>query len=202
MIPFWTSIREDLDAHGSTGWIAVVVGSSGFHVAMLYRCSSLARTRGGWLGRLIAAILFWFLRHAYGCSIAPTATIGGGLILPHPQGIVIGPGVSVGPRAWIFQNATIGGSPGRAGLPTIGRDARIFPGAVIAGPIRVGDNVVIGANAVVLEDVPDQMLVRSPTAEMGQIPEGFRVVEKSDQFPGESVLVHPRKKDNKDVDRG
>ena len=201
MIPFRASIRDDIHAHGSTGWMGVVIGSPGFHVALLYRCSHLARTRGGGLGRLVAAVLFWLIRHVYGCSIAPTSTIGGGLILPHPQGIVIGAGVMVGPRAWIFQNATIGGSPGRSGMPQVGRDARIFPGAVIAGPIQIGANVVIGANAVILDDVPDRMIVRSPAVMMGPIPDGFRVAEKSDQFPGESMLVDLPKNDNKDVDR-
>ena len=46
------------------------------------------------------------------------------MILPHPQGIVIGAGVVVGPRAWIFQNVTIGGGPGKIGVPVIGADGR------------------------------------------------------------------------------
>ena len=115
------------------------------------------------------------IRHAYGCSIAPTARLEGGLILPHPLGIVIGPGVEVGPRAWIFQNVTLGGSPGREGMPQVGPDARIWPGAVVAGPIEVGANVVIGANAVVTVDVPDHTLVRSPSPSFSPLADHFRV---------------------------
>ena len=48
----------------------------------------------------------------------------GGLILPHPQGIVVGPGVVLGPRAWIFQNVTIGGRTGKVGTARVGADAR------------------------------------------------------------------------------
>lgn len=61
----------------------------------------------------------------------------------------------IGPNAWIFQNVTIGGRPGKAGGPRIGADARIYAGAVIAGPIQLGEGVVVGANAVVARDVPD-----------------------------------------------
>ena len=62
--------------------------------------------------------------------------------------------------AWVFQNVTIGGAPGKQGMPTIGDDARSFAGAVIAGPIKIGDGVHVGANAVVSIDVPDRSLVR------------------------------------------
>ena len=100
----------------------------------------------------------------------------GGLIFPHPQGIVIGGGTVVGPRAWIYQNATIGGAPGKPGLPHVGADARIYAGAVLTGPILVGDNVLIGANAVVHRDVPSRTAVRSAAVESGPLP-GFAVSE-------------------------
>jgi serine O-acetyltransferase len=153
----------------------VILGSSGFHVTILYRLGYTLRARFGFSGRIMASFLSWSIRHGYGCSIAPTARIGGGLILPHPLGIVIGPGVEVGPRAWIFQHATLGGSPGREGMPRVGPDARIYPGAVLAGPIEVGANVVIGANAVVTVNVPDQTLVRSPSPVFSPIADHFRV---------------------------
>ena len=99
-------------------------------------------------------------------AIASTARLHGGLILPHPQGIVVGDGVVVGPRAWIFQNVTLGGAPGKTGLPQVGADARIFTGAVLTGPIVVGDNVVIGANTVVHRDVPSHSIVRPAAVEL------------------------------------
>jgi serine O-acetyltransferase len=120
---------------------------------------------------MIATLFFTFARHFYGCSISPAALLHGGLVLPHPQGIVIGPGVVVGPRAWIFQNVTIGGAPGRSGAPVIGTDARIYPGAVLSGPISVGWNVVVGANAVVVRDIPARSLARSPVAESVPLPD-------------------------------
>ena len=81
--------------------------------------------------------------------------------MPHPQGIVIGADVGIGPRAWIFQNVTIGGAPGKYGMPKIGADVRIYAGAVLVGPVTIGDHVLIGANAVVTNDVPDHSAARA-----------------------------------------
>ena len=187
-LPFRSSLSADLLAHiplerRPAGWkrsALAVLRSPGFRLTFLYRVSHLARHRLGLPGRVLAGLLFWWMRHAYGCSIASTARLHGGLILPHPQGIVIGPGIVVGPRAWIYQNVTLGGSPGRAGNPVVGADARIYAGAVIAGPVRVGDNVVVGANAVVANDVPSRKLVRSPQAEVVDLPGRFIVRDESE----------------------
>lgn len=177
-LPLWRSLRDDVVAHvppelypGSRArWILVGLGvalrSSGFRAVASYRLAHALRGRLGPPGRLASALLFWLMRHFYGCSIASTARLHGGLILPHPQGIVVGPGAVVGPRAWIYQNVTIGGAPGKAGLPSVGSDSRIYAGAVLAGPIAVGDQAVVGANAVVVRDVPPGSIVRAAPVEI------------------------------------
>ena len=184
-LPFWPSVRADALAHlagapgpctrlGWTWWaLKLTLRSSGFHVTLVYRLAHTCSHRLGLAGRILAGVLFWWNRHFASCAIASTARLHGGLILPHPQGIVIGAGVVVGPRAWLFQNVTLGGTPGKAGLPTVGADARIFSGAVLAGPIAVGDNVMIGANAVVVRDVPTRTLVRSAAVEYLPLPDRF-----------------------------
>jgi serine O-acetyltransferase len=153
--------------HGTRARLAlllrVALTSAGFRATLLYRLGHTARGRGGAIGRIVAAFLYWIGRHWYGCSLASTARLHGGLVLPHPQGIVIGGDAVVGPGAWVFQNVTIGGAPERAGMPRIGADARIYAGAVVTGPVRVGDEVVIGANAVVSRDVPSRSAVRVQT---------------------------------------
>jgi serine O-acetyltransferase len=88
-----------------------------------------------------------------GADIPLTTSIGGGLLMPHPNGIVIHPDVVIGPNCLIFQQVTLG-SNGR-GCPKIGGHVDIGAGAKILGPIQIGANVRIGANAVVLHDVPD-----------------------------------------------
>ncbi len=79
--------------------------------------------------------------------------IGGGLILPHPYGIVIHPAATIGPNCLIFQGVTLGTRESR-GAPVIGGHVDIGAGAKILGSVKIGDHAVIGANAVVLIDVP------------------------------------------------
>jgi serine O-acetyltransferase len=138
----------------------VVLRSRGFHAVLLYRLARAARDRGGPAGRAAAALAGLLVRWAYRSVLSPAAELHGGLILPHPDGIVVGPGAVVGARAWLFQHVTVGGAPGRSGMPRIGSDARIYAGAVIAGPVTLGDEVTVGANAVVVDDVPSRCTVR------------------------------------------
>ncbi len=155
--------------------LGIVLFSSGFHMTMVYRLAHASRYRFGIVGRAFSAAGFWWGRHFYGCSIAPTARIFGGLILPHPQGIVIGASTVIGPRAWIFQNVTIGGAPGKIGMPKIGADARIYAGAVITGPVHLGENVMVGANVVVSRDVPSRVVLRPSVVEFSPLPSQFEV---------------------------
>jgi serine O-acetyltransferase len=84
-------------------------------------------------------------------------SIGGGLILPHPNGIVICPDAVIGPNCLIFQQVTIG-TRGPGGVPAIGGHVDIGDGAKVLSPIRIGNHVVIGANAVVLQELPDNCM--------------------------------------------
>ena len=97
------------------------------------------------------------LRHRFwsvvtGADIPLGCKIGGGLLLPHPNGIVIHPAAQIGPNCLIFQQVTIG-SEG-SGVPNIGGHVDIGAGAKLLGAIRIHDHALIGANAVVLCDVP------------------------------------------------
>ena len=88
-----------------------------------------------------------------GCVITSTATIGENLLLPHPLGVVIGASAVVGKDCTIFQQVTLGQKDGK--YPVIGNNVTIYPGAKIFGDIKIGDNVIIGANSVVNTDIPD-----------------------------------------------
>lgn len=98
------------------------------------------------------------LRHRFwsvvtGADIPLNCQIEGGLLMPHPNGIVIHPEVKIGPNCLIFQQVTIG-QKGELGLPDIGGHVDIGAGAKILGNIKIGDHACIGANAVVIHDVP------------------------------------------------
>lgn len=106
------------------------------------------------------------LRAMYLIEVGNQVVIGGGVLLPHPQSIVIGQGVTIGSEVSIAQFVTIGGNyrktRDRNGLvqklPILGSRVMIGPGAVIGGPVIIGDDVVIGANAVITKDVPSNHL--------------------------------------------
>ena len=91
---------------------------------------------------------------AAGAEIDLNAQIGGGLLMPHPNGIVIHPDVVIGPNCLIFQQVTLGTGGRIPGCPTLGGHVDVGAGAKILGGVTVGDHAKIGANAVVLDNVP------------------------------------------------
>lgn len=95
-----------------------------------------------------------------GADLAWQARVEPGLVLRHPVGVVIGPHVHVGRRLTVQQGVTIGGAGDEEGglttSPRIGNFVRIGAGAKVFGSIRLGDHVTVGANAVVIADVPDR----------------------------------------------
>lgn len=111
-------------------------------------------------GRRGAHFLLKFitLRHHFwsmvtGADIPLNCDIGGGLLIPHPNGIVVHPDAKIGVNCLIFQQVTIG-TADTQGLPVIEGHVDIGAGAKILGPLRIGAHAKIGANAVVLRDVP------------------------------------------------
>lgn len=109
----------------------------------------------GWPGFLLAPLVllhrFWSV--ASGADIPLGSRIGGGLVLPHSQGVVVHPDAEVGVNCLLFQGVTIGYGP-KPGLPTLGGHVDVGAGAKILGGIHIGDDAKIGANAVVITDVP------------------------------------------------
>jgi serine O-acetyltransferase len=109
-----------------------------------------------------------------GADIHPLATIGPGLFLPHSSGVVIGPDVVVGSRARIYQGVTLGEpvhvSGGEWTAPRIGDDVVIGAHAVILGAVHVGDGAVVGANSVVTADVAPGAVVAGVPARVVREP--------------------------------
>ncbi len=105
------------------------------------------------LAKKIAVFRHRFWSVVTGADIPINSHIGGGLLIPHPNGIVIHPDVKVGVNCLIFQQVTIGSVSGST-IPNIGGHVDIGAGAKILGGVQIGDDVNIGANAVVLIDIP------------------------------------------------
>ena len=94
--------------------------------------------------------LFWSI--VTGADIPLNCQIGGGLLMPHPNGIVIHPSAVIGVNCLFFQQVTIGSC--HEGVPKIGGHVDIGAGAKVIGKIAICDHALIGANAVDLRDIP------------------------------------------------
>jgi serine O-acetyltransferase len=104
------------------------------------------------LPRKWAVLRYRFWSVVTGADIPINTQIGGGLMIPHPNGIVIHAGCVIGPNCIIFQQVTLGSAHG--GVPSLGGDVSIGAGAKLLGNIEIGDHAVIAAMAVVTHDVP------------------------------------------------
>ncbi|GIU37163.1 serine acetyltransferase [Shewanella colwelliana] len=101
-----------------------------------------------------------FIRVFFGCYFSHKTRVGKQLLLGYKGlGIVIHDRVIVGDYCHIDQNVTIGGTSKKYNVPTLGTSVYVGAGAKVLGPISIGDNVVIGANSVVVKDIPDNCLV-------------------------------------------
>lgn len=105
------------------------------------------------VARRIAVLRHRFWSAVAGADIPLNSRLGGGLLMPHPNGIVIHPDAAIGVNCLIHQQVTIGVS-GNRGVPRIGGHVDIGAGAKILGGVVIGDHAKIGANAVVTRDVP------------------------------------------------
>jgi serine O-acetyltransferase len=119
--------------------------------------SALYRARVPVVPRMIAAIA----RSLTGIEIHPAADIGPGLFIDHGMGVVIGETAEIGADVTIYQGVTLGGTGFATGKrhPTVEDNVTIGSGAKLLGPIRVGHGSKIGANTVVIHDVPPNCTV-------------------------------------------
>ncbi len=163
MCETFRKIQRDFNAAlsmdpAATSRIEVVLTYAGFHALLFYRFSH-------WLSRrhvpFVPRALSQFARFITGIEIHPGAMIGSGLFIDHGMGVVIGETTEIGDNVTLFQGVTLGGTGKQRGKrhPTIGSHVVVGAGAKVLGPITIGDFVKIGANSVVLQDVPDHSTV-------------------------------------------
>ncbi len=136
----------------------------GFHAITYHRFNHFLWKLGvPFLPRLFSEII----RFVTGLEIHPGAEIGRGFFVDHGMGVVIGETTEIGDNCVLFHNVTLGGTGKHKGKrhPTVGNNVLIGTGAILLGPIRVGNNVRIGANSfVVMRDIPDDCTVAGTPA--------------------------------------
>jgi len=158
MKAFLAEIRGDVGCVSSRdpaarGKLEILVTYPGVHAVIWHRLASRAWRRD-WRGS--ARIVSWFARLLTNVDIHPGATIGNRFFIDHGAGVVIGETAIVGDDVTLYHGVTLGGvswSPGKR-HPTLLDGVMVGAGAKILGPITIGANARIGANSVVMEDVP------------------------------------------------
>ena len=133
---------------------------------------------------LVARIISQFSRFMTGIEIHPKAKIGKNLFIDHGMGVVIGETSDIGDNVTIYHMATLGGispsinSDNQREIkrhPTLQDNVVVGSGAQVLGPIKVGKNAKIGANAVVTKDVPENgVMVGIPAKNVGTASEEFK----------------------------
>lgn len=150
-----TDIRVIRDRDpAATSDLEVALLYSGFHAVLLYRVShKLYENKKFFAARLVSQ----GARFLTGIEIHPGAKIGRGLFIDHGSGVVIGETTEIGDNCTLYQGVTLGGTGKHVGKrhPTLGNNVMVGSGAKVLGPFRIGDNTKIAANAVVLNEIPD-----------------------------------------------
>lgn len=153
------SIREDIRVikerdPAARNSVEVALLYSGFHALLMHRPAH-------WLYRhkclLPARFISQLGKFLTGIEIHPGAKIGKGVFIDHGSGVVIGETAEVGDGCTLYQGVTLGGTGKDTGKrhPTLGKNVMVGSGAKILGPFKVGDNVKIAANSVVLSPVAE-----------------------------------------------
>ena len=177
-----SEIRRDVAAAQSRDPAAAGVGTAeillawpGVQALLAHRmAAALYRAKLPVLARLIATVA----RAVTGIEIHPAAEIGPGLFIDHGMGVVIGETARLGEDVTIYQGVTLGGTGFATGKrhPTVEAHVTIGSGAKLLGPIVVGHGAKIGANTVVIHDVPPNTTVVGipghPVRVEGRRPEG------------------------------
>ena len=160
---FFKTIREDIKTvferdPAARSRLEVFLCYSGFHAIVIHRASH-------WLWKkklyLLAKINAQIARFLTGIEIHPGAKIGRRFFIDHGMGVVISETTEIGDDVTVYHGVTLGGVSLRKEKrhPTIGNNVVIGAGAKVLGPFTVGDGVRIGANTVVLREVPSNSTV-------------------------------------------
>ncbi len=148
-------VERDPAAHG---YLDVLLSYPGLRAIVAHRLiHALYKAKVPLLPRFLGSLSRFFT----GIEIDPGATIGKGVFIDHGMGVVIGATAEVGDGCTIYQGVTLGGTSLQKVKrhPTLGRDVTVGSGAAVIGAISIGDGAKIGANSVVVKDIPPNATV-------------------------------------------
>ena len=117
------------------------------------------------IGKKLSRIIGLIVKVLTSCHFSPTATIKGGVSIPHPVGIVIGKDVVIESGTRIYQQVTLGADANN-NFPKVGANVTIYAGVKVIGGITIGENAIVGANSVVVKDVASNSVVAGVPAKL------------------------------------
>jgi serine O-acetyltransferase len=148
-----SSARERDPAARGIGTLEILTGWAGVQALLAHRVAHAL-----WEAELPLAprVIAYTSRAITGVEIHPAARIGTDFFIDHGSGVVIGETTEIGDRVTLYQGVTLGGTGFARGKrhPTLDDDVTVGSGAKLLGPVTVGRNAKVGANTVVIEDVP------------------------------------------------
>lgn len=152
------------------GYLRRILLCPTFNLVFWFRLLTYLREKGG-ICRIFYALLCFPYKWKcakLGIDLRIGTKIGKGLCFAHCGGIVINASSEIGENCLVFHDVTIGGmlKDGVMHVPSIGNNAVLFAGAKIIGDVKIGDNVIIGANAVVTHDVADNAVAAGVPAKI------------------------------------
>ena len=169
------TVREKDPSVASCCYGAILINTPGIHAVVFHRVAHFLHVKN-W--RFTARFVSQMSRFLTGIEIHPGAKIGRRLFIDHGMGVVIGETAEVGDDVMMYHQVTLGGTGKECGKrhPTVKNGVTIATGAKVLGNILIGENAKIGANSVVLKNVPDNATVVGIPARIVRI-NGERVGE-------------------------
>ena len=151
-----SDLRADLRRHGVEGRLAALKAllfNLPFQVVLSYRLHRYLASRRFLRLSLLQILLSRWQVASGNCQISPKADIGGGLLLPHPLGVVIGSGCRLGRGVTLYQGVTLG-ADARARYPSLEDGVTVYANACVVGDIVLGRASVVGACSFLRRDLP------------------------------------------------
>ena len=183
-------IREDYWTHNSE------LSRPGFHAIATHRI-------GVWLRHMprpvravlgpVHRLMYVWVRNLYGIELSGTAVVGRRVCFPHQGGIVIHPNARIGDDCLIRQNVTVGALNNErvTEAPVLGDRVELGAGAAVIGRVKVGDDVRVGPNAVVMASVPAASTVIAPRSLRLQLAPRARVIPRPQAVPARPLDGDP-----------
>lgn len=170
----FTTLKEDIATYmakdpASRHTVEILTCYSGLHAVWFHRLNhSLWKAGLKWLARFLSQFARWLTL----IEIHPNARIGKRFFIDHGCGVVIGETTEIGDDCSLYQGVTLGGNVFTKGVkrhPTLLNNVTVGAGAKILGAVTIGENCQIGANAVVVKDVPaNSIMVGIPARPLGK----------------------------------